>query len=352
MSSPIALENLLGVISPEKPCGEDAWLWVEASIKPLIEVRPPAQPNWNEVARRCERAFRGEKIDGVDSKGGKDLRLAVILTRALTAINGIEGVRDGLALIRELLERFAPYLYPISPGKRASVLEWLCPTDGGITDIRQPMLRAPLTIEWQNRAFSMRDIEVATGKRTASNGEAAATTTDVDAAFSNTEPDRIHALRNIAQDASGQIDAIRTLIARSGIAPGSPPLSPLKEVIDGIVLELAGRSGVQHASSPPAATPPPTPEASQKPSSTVASPPPTVRPGINSRSDAVNALDLLCAYYRGQEPSSPVIYLLDQARNWVGKSYLEIYSDLIPDPSDKGKTLLLAIRTKDKDKPK
>lgn len=52
---------------------------------------------------------------------------------------------------------------------------------------------------------------------------------------------------------------------------------------------------------------------------------------IQSRADVIKALDLICAYYRDYEPSSPVPFILQRAHRLVDKDFMAIVSDLTPD---------------------
>jgi type VI secretion system protein ImpA len=52
---------------------------------------------------------------------------------------------------------------------------------------------------------------------------------------------------------------------------------------------------------------------------------------INNRNDVIRALDLICDYYRLQEPSSPIPLLLRRAKLLVKKDFLEILQELAPD---------------------
>ncbi len=52
---------------------------------------------------------------------------------------------------------------------------------------------------------------------------------------------------------------------------------------------------------------------------------------VHTRADALKLLDLACAYYEANEPSSPLPLLVRRARNLAEKSFLEILQDLAPD---------------------
>jgi type VI secretion system protein ImpA len=52
---------------------------------------------------------------------------------------------------------------------------------------------------------------------------------------------------------------------------------------------------------------------------------------IRSRADVIKALDLICDYYRDNEPSSPVPLIIQRAQRLVDKDFMTIMSDLTPD---------------------
>jgi type VI secretion system protein ImpA len=58
---------------------------------------------------------------------------------------------------------------------------------------------------------------------------------------------------------------------------------------------------------------------------------PAIAGEIRSAEDVTRVLDLICAYYKRVEPSSPVPLLLGRARGLVRKSFVEIIADLNPE---------------------
>ena len=61
-------------------------------------------------------------------------------------------------------------------------------------------------------------------------------------------------------------------------------------------------------------------------------PAPVVAVGaIQSREDAIRALDAVAEYFRRHEPSSPIPMIVERARRLVSRSFLEVLADLVPD---------------------
>ena len=111
--SAIDVERLLQEISAESPCGDDleydaAFLAMQrtAAGRPAQEmggqVVEGEQPDWRAV-REAATSLLGRS---------KDLRIAVLLTRALLHTDGMSGFADGLALTHGLIERFWEPVHP------------------------------------------------------------------------------------------------------------------------------------------------------------------------------------------------------------------------------------------------
>jgi len=58
---------------------------------------------------------------------------------------------------------------------------------------------------------------------------------------------------------------------------------------------------------------------------------------IKSRDDAIRALDAVSAFFRKNEPSSPVPIFVERAKRLVAKDFLEVLKDVAPDGLDQAK---------------
>jgi type VI secretion system protein ImpA len=58
--------------------------------------------------------------------------------------------------------------------------------------------------------------------------------------------------------------------------------------------------------------------------------PPQRRLEANTRADAVRLLDQIGAFYRAAEPSSPLPYLTDRARDLAGRDFLSLLKHVLP----------------------
>ncbi len=60
---------------------------------------------------------------------------------------------------------------------------------------------------------------------------------------------------------------------------------------------------------------------------------------INSREDVFKALDKIIDYYKIHEPSSPVPFLLNRAKQLISKDFMEILQELVPTGIAQAKTI-------------
>src|SRR5207249_1339798 len=107
------VEALLAPVSSDQPCGADLEydpdmlaLQQAAAGKPERQVGdtvvPAQEPEWRDVANRCEALLRRTK----------HLGLAALLARASCKQDGYVGAVHGLALVRGLVERYWDGVYP------------------------------------------------------------------------------------------------------------------------------------------------------------------------------------------------------------------------------------------------
>jgi len=132
----IDIESLLSEVSPESPCGED--LSYDASFLALEDMlrskagggvvegveEQAEEPNWREIREKSLELL----------KRSKDLRVAMYFVLASLKMDGLAGLRDGLALMQAILDRFWENLYPKldpednnDPLERINILQSLSP---------------------------------------------------------------------------------------------------------------------------------------------------------------------------------------------------------------------------------
>jgi type VI secretion system protein ImpA len=334
----IDIESLLSEVNAEVPCGEDLsydpsflaledMLRTKASGGVVAGVEEAAEePNWREIREKS-----GELL-----KRSKDLRIAMYLTISLLKLEGVHGLRDGLSLLRGLLERFWDNLYPQldpeddnDPLERINILQSFSPTSVSVHDpmkFKQRLAEVPLGHSVQMGNFSLRDIQIAKGEISVSDGEKAKAPdmSVIDAAFQDTSTDELLATSQAVQESIEHIAEIMSVFSERASQGQTPDVSGFRAVLGNIqkrVQEYLVKRGHGTAVDEDAAA---TGSVVEKGSMSLSG-------DIRSAQEALLALDKVCQYFDRHEPSSPVPLLLRRAQRLVSKSFLEVIKDFCPD---------------------
>jgi len=332
------IQSLLSEVSAEAPCGED--LSYDASFLALEDMlrtkaaggivagveEEAVEPNWREVREKSSELL----------KRSKDLRIAMYLTISLLKLEGIHGLRDGLSLLRGLLERFWDNLYPQldpddndDPLERINILESLSPTSVSAQDpvkFKQRLAEVPLCNSVQMGKFSLRDIQIAKGEITVSDDQRAKAPdmSVIDAAFQDTATDELLATSQATQESIEHIAAIMSVFSERASQGQTPDVSGFRGVLGKIqkhVQEYLAKRGHGEAVDEGAAA-----AGGVKEKGAI-----SLSGDIQSAQEALLALDKVCQYFDRHEPSSPVPLLLRRAQRLVSKSFLEVVKDFCPD---------------------
>jgi type VI secretion system protein ImpA len=329
------IESLFSEVSAESPCGEDLsydqdYLAVERLLQPkgggviAAEEEVKEEPNWSEVADKSYELLRRSK----------DLRVVMYFTIALLKLEGFAGLRDGLYLLRGLLERFWDNMYPQldpednnDPLERINILSALSPDSVSEQDpmkFKQRAMEVPLCDSRQMGRFSFRDIQVAKGAITVPEEQRAQVPemSVIDAAFQDTPTEELQALLEATEGAIEHATGITDVFAERAYQSQSPDISDfvaiLKKIRRCLQEYLGGEAEVLEG------------EAGAVPSAAGGQGGVPVSGRIQSPKDAIMVLDKVCDYFERNEPSSPVPLLLRRAQRLVSKNFLEIIGNMCP----------------------
>lgn len=330
----IDVESLLFEVSPETPCGEDlsydaAFLAMEDMVRTksaggIVEGAEEVieEPNWREV-REKSLELMGRS---------KDLRVALYLSLGLLKTDGLAGLRDGLAVLRGLLERYWDKLYPQldpddnnDPLERINILQSLSPATVSAQDpmkFKQRLAEVSLCNSAQMGKFSLRDIQVAKGEITLAAGEGASVpdASVIDAAFQDTATDELLAASQAAGEAIEHVTNITAVFSKSADQGQTPDLSGFQSVLGNIHKCVQGHLAKRgYGEAAETAAP-----AAEKGGVSLTG-------EIRSPQEALLAIEKVCQYYDRHEPSSPVPLLLRRARKLVSKNFLDVIQDVCPD---------------------
>lgn len=313
-------ETLLKEIKQEPPCGpnleyapEFIALEQAASGKPERQIgdriTPAEPPDWEEVKRQAEALFSRTR----------DLRVAVLLARALTRIDDLAGLRAGLKLIFTLLDRNWDDVHPRldpedgDPTVRLNALAALADSDGLLRDARQAFIVRP----GRHGRVSVREMLVAAGKLPAAAGETAPGQTQVEAIVRAAAAENIAPIAAVRESAE-LVRAIHRLLSDKVGSDRVPDLRPLTDTL-GAAAQFCSR--FQNPDQPPDVSSGGAEEAR----------PPTALGAIGSREDAIRALDAVCEFFERAEPANPAPLLIRRAQRLIKKSFVEIIEDLAPE---------------------
>ena len=156
MATLSTIDELLEPISPDQPAGEDL-RWT-AEWDRLREARRADDEvetgRWTRKEQKSsDWKLVNELARAMLSKRSKDLQLSMWLTEASIKLNGFAGLRDGLRLTNELINRFWDKgLFPViedGPQDRSGPFEWMN------EKLAEPLLQIPLTASDLGEDFNL-----------------------------------------------------------------------------------------------------------------------------------------------------------------------------------------------------
>ena len=324
-------QSLLQPISPEQPCGvslDDSILLSsldalrlfgqvrspeapadpDSDEKELSKARPPLE--WNKI--------RADALEGLNKS--KDIRLLAYLGTAFLRTDGLPAFAAVLTTASQWLETYWPQVYP-------ALDEDAIARRNALNCFADPMAvidriwRLPLVTSRQHGRYSLRDIEIARGQATPGPLESKPEEAAIANAFGELSLEDLTALDSSVTAASAALTSIDARMCGEGGPEVAPDFGPL-------VTQFAklGRFCKEQLASRGEATGDGAAAAGDG-SGEVA-----FRAGaINSRADAIRALDAVADYFRRNEPSSPIPLFVDRAKRLVAKDFLEVLADIAPD---------------------
>jgi len=290
--------------SPEAPPDSDG------DEKEQAKARPPLE--WDRI--------RTDAMDGLSKS--KDLRLLAYLGTALLRTDGLPAFSTVLTTASQWLEAYWPQVYP-------ALDEDAIARRNALNCFADPMAvvdriwRLPLVTSRQHGRYSLRDIEIARGQATPGPLEAKPEEAAISNALSELPLEDLTALDVSVTAASSALTTMDAKMRGEGgpeVAPDFGPLVTQFAKLGRVCKEqLTTRSALNG-------------DAAADGSESGGAGQTAFRGGvINSRADAIRALDAVADYFRRNEPSSPIPLFVDRAKRLVAKDFLEVLADIAPD---------------------
>jgi type VI secretion system protein ImpA len=316
----IAETGLLEAVSSEHPCGddlEDTQLLASFDAYRLFgrSAPLPGETDWREIRDRSLEAL----------KTSKDFRLLTHLASATLRTEGIASFLQVLPVAARWLETWPDHVFPRVDDDailRRNALNGFADRMAVVDGVR----RAPLLVHRQLGSYSIRDVEIALGQAAPAEGEtASADATQLNALLTAIPAEELGSLATQLDESVRSLKAIEEAMRSQGGVQAAPdfatlatPLGRTLKLISDHVATRAPAQGDGAASSGDAAG------ASSNGTGVAVS-------GIRSREDATRALDAVAAYFRANEPSSPIPLLLERTKRLVAKDFLAVLEELAPD---------------------
>jgi type VI secretion system protein ImpA len=312
--------GLLEAIAGEHPCGEsleDTQLLASFDSYGLFGRSAPlsAELDWRDIRDRSLAALGKSK----------DFRLLTHLASAVLRTDGFTAFVETLTVGARWLELWIDAVYPLVDEDgilRRSSLNGFADRMAMVDGVR----RAPVLAHRQLGSVSIRDIEIVTGHLIPAEGETGTVSAEqLEGLLAATPAAELRALCDQLNAAGASLKSMEEAVSvRSGAqaAPDFTTLSvPLARTLQRVAEHLATRADAATEATPGAAAP----------GEAVAVSDVAAVGTVRNRQDATRALDAVAAFFRTNEPSSPIPLLIERAKRLVAKDFLEVLAELAPE---------------------
>ena len=323
------VEKLLQPVSAAEPCGLDLAydpafdeLITIAKGKPEVEmgeVKKPAEPpEWREL-RTKSAGFLGRS---------KHLQVVMMQVCSLLTTEGVAGLRDGLQLVRGLLEKYWVELYPRldpednnDPMQRLNILGALNAVGGpfsGWVTVIDNLYTAEICRSTGMPPLTFRQLLDAKAKV-----PGALDLPKLSAAIREVGNDLISAKRQALAEALEATQGIDQFLTTTLGAGGTISFEVLEKALQELIKELAPFCGDAGGAADAGTEGGAGAEVGENAGGGFA-----VSGSIRSRDDVVRNLESICSYYAQVEPGSPVPLLLKRAQKLVKMNFIETMHEL------------------------
>ena len=328
----IDVAALTGPLGPDRPCGDN--LEYDADFQALevaargrpeqqfggkdARVIPGEEPSWAEVRERALALFGRTR----------DLRVAVLLARALTRTDGIAGFAAGVAVLLGLVEGLWDNVHPQldpdddhDPVMRVNALAALADAGGMLRDLRA----AEFLSDARVGRCTVRQVEIVLGLVDRVGDEPAMPRPQIEGLL------REAVAAGMPNHAGAALAGLQRLAAaldeRVGVAraPDLKPLLARVRPIAAFVKEAAPAADIgEPAAAGTAADEPPQENAMHAPA-------PAPSGEIRNRQDVVDLLGRICDYLERNEPTNPAPLLIRRAQRLMTMNFVDILRDVAPE---------------------
>jgi len=334
MLTPELVDALQAPISEASPAGANleydaAFTALESASQGKAEqqfgdtVIAAVEPEWRAVSEQAQ-ALLGRT---------KDARVAVLLLRASTRLQGIMGFSMGLQLLTALLDRYWDVLHPMldaddgnDPTMRLNALAPLSDESTVMRDLYDANVGNARGVG----LIRVRDIAIAHGALAAVGTESGYSAAQIDGALESIHTESPAVIQTLV-GLPAQLTRLQSLVVERTGRADAIDLAPLRAIGNMLGKVSASVSGAGTAQGDAAMDSGRPDGEAAAPGSAPAS---AARGEIRSRQDAVQTLDRVIRYLEQTEPGNPAPLLIARAKKLIGVSFLQIMADLAPNALD------------------
>lgn len=279
-------------------------------------VIPAKEPDWQQVLTLATSL----------SKQTRDLRIALWLTRALTQVHGLAGLKAGLSAVETMLEQYWEHVHPQltidgleDPHLRYGVLCEFGALDGLVSD-----MRSSSALTSNLGTFTVKDLERISEQGSFDFNGITIGRLQIDQMVSDaTQTPQATALL-LPGAILESISHITSCVMQALGSEYTPDLSSLQRPLQRIRAILETDSTTQQHG-----------EGTQDKSSQTAGHALTnfsaVGGTLQSRSDVLKTLNAVCIYLEKNEPTNPALLLIRRAEKVMTMSFIDIIKNMTPD---------------------
>ncbi|MDM0117218.1 type VI secretion system protein TssA [Variovorax sp. J22R133] len=334
MLTPELVEALQAPISETSPAGSNleydpAFTALESASQGKAEqqfgdtVIAAVEPEWRVVSEQAQ-ALLGRS---------KDARVAVLVLRACTRLQGVAGFSMGLQLLTGLLDRYWDALHPMldaddnnDPTERLNALAPLSDESTVMRDLYEATVGNARGVG----IIRVRDIAIAHGALAAVGSESGYSAAQIDGALESIHAESPQAIQTLV-GLPAQLTRLQALIVERTGRADAVDLAPLRAIgnmLGKVSTSVSGAAAAQGEAAMDSGNPD-----GEAPASGSA-PASSARGEIRTRQDAVQTLDRVIKYLEQAEPGNPAPLLIARAKKLIGVSFLQIMADLAPNALD------------------
>lgn len=307
----------------DSPCGEDLAydddfreMEKAASGRPATQFAEGVPPDWRTVLNQSQALFERTR----------DLRVAIYWARARLRIDGAPSLGEGVRLVEGLLNRFWDELHPLPEDGdaygRINALNDMASPAGLLGDLRESLLINDRSIG----ELRSRDVEIALGTLDARADESPFGRSQIEEMLrvaAGAHPE----LRSFPAATLARLGELQQLMRdRVGYA-AAPELQPLITVLSGLRDLMPDDAGAESSDAAGAGAA----DGAEGRPARQAGARAGLSGGIESRADALRAIDMVCEFLERTEPTNPAQLLLRRARKLVNKNFVELVRELAPE---------------------